>query len=72
MPEAIVKSGSLPPEHGRIWRYGLAPTLVALALAVRALLTPLLHDDVVFIYFVPAVLISAGVGGIGRVCWRHC
>ena len=46
-------------------RYGLAPTFVALALAVRALLVPILHDDSLFLYFVPAVLISAGVGGLG-------
>ena len=46
-------------------RYGLAPTFVALALAVRALLVPIIHDDSLFLYFVPAVLISAGVGGLG-------
>ena len=46
-------------------RYGLAPTFVALALAVRALLVPILHDDSLFLYFVPTVLISAGVGGLG-------
>jgi len=48
-----------------VLRYGLAPTFVALALAVRALLVPILHDDSLFLYFVPAVLISAGVGGLG-------
>jgi two-component system, LuxR family, sensor kinase FixL len=52
-------------ERGKVLRYGLAPTFVALALAVRALLVPLLHDDSLFLYFVPAVLISAGVGGLG-------
>ena len=46
-------------------RYGLAPTFVALALALRALLVPILHDDSLFLYFVPTVLISAGVGGLG-------
>ena len=28
-------------------------------------LVPVLHDDGIFIYFVPAVLIAAGIGGIG-------
>jgi len=46
-------------------RHGIAPTAVALALAARALLAPILHDDSIFLYFVPTVLISAGVGGLG-------
>jgi two-component system sensor kinase FixL len=54
-----------PSERGRVLRYGVAPTAVVLALAVRALLVPILHDDSLFLYFVPAVLVSAGVGGFG-------
>ena len=46
-------------------RYGIAPPAVALALAARALLAPILHDDSIFLYFVPTVLISAGIGGLG-------
>ena len=46
-------------------RYGVAPTCVALALAARALLSPILHDDAIYLYFVPPVLISAGIGGRG-------
>jgi two-component system sensor kinase FixL len=66
MSEIIVKSGSSPAaERGKILRYGVAPTAVALALAARALLAPILHDDTIFLYFVPAVLISAGIGGLG-------
>ena len=52
-------------ERGKILRYGLAPTLVALALAARALLVPVLQDDSIFLYFAPAALIAAGVGGLG-------
>ena len=48
-----------------IWRYGVAPTMVALSLTGRALLIPVLHYDTVFLYFVPAVLVAAGVGGLG-------
>jgi len=59
-----IESGPVP-ERGRILRYGIAPTAVALALAARALLAPALHDDTVFLYFVPAVLLSAGIGGLG-------
>ncbi len=66
MSEIIIKNENLPAaERGRIWRYGVAPTAVALSLAARALLAPILHDDTIFLYFVPAVLISAGIGGLG-------
>ncbi len=51
--------------HSRVSRYGVAPTVVALSLAARALLLPVLHDDTVFLYFIPAVLVSAGLGGLG-------
>jgi two-component system, LuxR family, sensor kinase FixL len=51
---------------GHTWaRYGIAPTTVALALAVRSLLIPVLHDEAIFYYFIPSVLISAAVGGLG-------
>ena len=66
MSEIIVKSETGPAaERGRILRYGIAPTAVALALAARALLAPIFHDDTIFLYFVPSVLISAGIGGLG-------
>jgi two-component system sensor kinase FixL len=48
-----------------MWRYGAAPTGVALALAARALLMPILHTDSLFLYFLPPVLIAAGLGGLG-------
>ena len=66
MSEIVTKSGtSSAPERGKILRYGIAPTAVSLALAARALLAPILHDDSIFLYFVPTVLISAGIGGLG-------
>lgn len=52
-------------QRGRFSRYGVAPAVVALSLALRAMLLPILHQDTVFLYFVPAVLISAGIGGLG-------
>src|SRR5690242_11237645 len=66
MAEAVEKTDySTPFERGWPLRYGVAPSTVALALAVRALLTPVLHDDAIFFYFVPPVLLSAGIGGLG-------
>ncbi len=52
-------------ERHRTLRYAAAPLAVVLVFAARALLVPVLHDDGLFIYFVPAVLIAAGIGGIG-------
>ena len=52
-------------ERYRSLRYAAAPLAVVLAFALRALLVPVLHDSGSFIYFVPAVLIAAGIGGIG-------
>jgi two-component system, LuxR family, sensor kinase FixL len=66
MSEITVKTeNSSTADRGRVLRYGVAPTAVALALAARALLAPILHDDTIFLYFVPGVLISAGIGGLG-------
>jgi two-component system sensor kinase FixL len=65
MPEAIVKSVDFPTWESRRWvRYVVAPTVVAIAVALRALL-PELHSDAVFLFFVPSVLLAAGVGGLG-------
>ena len=43
--------------------YGLATGAVAVAFAIRALLGSILHDDVVFLFFIPAVLLAAWSGG---------
>ncbi len=66
MAEIIAESETVPAaERGRILRYGLAPTAVALALAVRSLLTPYFPSEAIFLYFMPPVLIAAGIGGLG-------
>jgi two-component system, LuxR family, sensor kinase FixL len=45
--------------------HGLAAAAVVLALAARALLVPiLLHQDP-YLFFVPAILVAAGIGGFG-------
>lgn len=66
MREAAEKKGLLSTSELR-WplRYGIAPSTVALALAFRTLLIPVFHDDAIFYYFIPPVLISAGIGGLG-------
>ena len=57
--------GTLPSGGQALARYGLAPALVALAFAARALLAPVLEHDAPFLFFVPAVLAASGLGGVG-------
>jgi two-component system, LuxR family, sensor kinase FixL len=45
--------------------YGIAPAAVALAFAARALLNPVLADQIPFLFFVPAVLAASALGGLG-------
>ncbi len=45
--------------------YALAAVLVTLAFAARLLLAPFLGDEVTYLFFVPAVLVSSGAGGLG-------
>ena len=66
MPYTIDSSRVFSRDEGhQVWRYGAAPTAVALALATRALLLPILHTDSLFLYFLPPVLIAAAIGGLG-------
>jgi len=59
------KSHSSLFEYGWALRYGVAPIMVALGLAVRSLLAPVLTSETVYTYFVPSVLVSAWLGGLG-------
>jgi two-component system, LuxR family, sensor kinase FixL len=45
--------------------YGLAASAVAIALAARVLLAPILHDQAPYLFFVPAILVASGFGGLG-------
>lgn len=66
MPYTLDSTRVFSRDEGyQLWRYGAAPTAVVLALAVHALLTPILHSDSIFLYFLPPVLIGAAVGGFG-------
>ncbi len=46
-------------------RYAIAPLAMAIALLARIALTPILQDESPYLFFVPAVLIAAGFGGLG-------
>jgi two-component system sensor kinase FixL len=45
--------------------YAIAPAAVAIAFVARTALTPVLQDDSPYLLFVPAVLVAAGLGGLG-------
>ena len=66
MSQVLERSEDVSADDSRrTLRYAAAPVAVVLLFGLRALLVPVLHDDGIFIYFVPAVLIAAGFGGIG-------
>jgi two-component system sensor kinase FixL len=48
-----------------VGRYGMAAGAVAVAAGVRLLLTPVITDEALYLFFVPAVLAAAGTGGLG-------
>ena len=53
------------PRWSGAMQYGLAPIAVAFALAARVALQPVLGDEAPYLFFVPAVLVAAGLGGLG-------
>ena len=66
MAKTIENKGRLSLfEYGWAVRYGVAPMMVALGLAIRSLLAPVLTNETVYTYFVPSVLVSAWFGGLG-------
>ena len=73
MTDLVVRSSAgnraerrpLPVVRHDVLRYGIAPAAVALALAARILLGPLLQDESPFLLFVPALLAASGLGGLG-------
>src|SRR5215472_15220728 len=44
-------------------RYGLAPAAVVLALLLRGLFASVAQDQPPYLFFVPAILAAAGIGG---------
>jgi len=66
MAQAIEKTTFLEwRERSPLARYGSAALLVLAAWAVREALAPLLPGETRFLYFVPAVVIAAWIGGFG-------
>src|SRR5262245_47186759 len=51
--------------RGDLLRYVLAPLAVPIAFLVRLALAPLVGDASPYLFFVPAVLVAGGLGGLG-------
>jgi two-component system sensor kinase FixL len=65
MPDATLLPGSGRTRLHRAGGYAVAVGAAAACLAFRLLLDRYFHDDFVFLLFVPALLASAAVGGLG-------
>lgn len=66
MPEAVENQSLFSRWRNAWWLvYALAVAAVAVAFVVRLSLVPVLHNQTVFLYFLPAVLVAAGLGGLG-------
>jgi len=62
---ALGAAGRWLLERQSLVLHGIAPVAVATALATRVLLGPILHDQAPYLFFVPAILVAAGLGGFG-------
>ena len=66
MPEDVDKADIFWRWRIAWWlAYATAPAAVAVSFVVRLSLLPVLHHQTVFLYFLPAVLVAAAVGGVG-------
>src|SRR5262245_11932557 len=63
--EAARASAGQPARRTDLMRYAVAPASVAVALALRALLAPVLDGEAPYLLFVPAVLAASWLGGLG-------
>jgi two-component system sensor kinase FixL len=58
-------AAGLSPLRQTASHYGAALLAVSLAFIARAVLAPVLQDEVPFLFFIPAVLVASGFGGFG-------
>ncbi|HEY4141072.1 MAG TPA: PAS domain S-box protein [Pseudolabrys sp.] len=65
MVQNLAKTRVYPSEHGRLTRYLLPVILIGLTLVSRIVLEPILLGEAAYLSLIPALLISAGLGGFG-------
>jgi two-component system, LuxR family, sensor kinase FixL len=63
-PAAIAGAGQ-PATRPAFGEYGAAVAAIAVALGIRVVMVPILQNEAPYLFFVPAVLIAAGLGGFG-------
>lgn len=63
-----------PASTGRdmVLRYAVALAAIIIAFACRLALAPFLSDQAPYLFFIPAVLLAAGVGGLGPGILATC
>jgi two-component system, LuxR family, sensor kinase FixL len=65
-PRSFLSSAiAAPAWRGLVWRYGIAIAGIATGLALRLLLTPLLHGEASYLFFLPAILVASALAGWG-------
>src|SRR5688572_12375180 len=65
VPAQPSKPTRTPSAGNVVARYVIAAAAIALALAVRLLLAPVVNDPSLYLFLVPAVMAAAGIGGFG-------
>jgi two-component system sensor kinase FixL len=65
MTQGLVNKGVYRGEQGRLWYYMLPVILVGLTVTARVVLQPFLYNEAAYLSLMPALLISAGLGGFG-------
>ncbi len=65
MPSAQTLPAGEPSRPGRLARYAIAIAATVACAGLRLSLDSYYHDDLVFLLFVPALLVSAAFGGLG-------
>lgn len=65
MPSAQTLPVGAPSRSGWLARYAIAIAATVACAGLRLVFDPYYHDDLVFLLFVPALLASAAVGGLG-------
>jgi two-component system sensor kinase FixL len=58
-------SRSTAGQRSVLLRYGMAVACVAVAVAIRLLLSPVASDELLYLLLVPALMVAAVIGGLG-------
>src|SRR5207244_8162730 len=57
-------SASKPPRRSDVLRYAIGVVAAVLAVSARLLLAPVVSDESLYLFLIPAVMAAAGFGGL--------